>query len=198
MVMWWSRFRSVAFPDLTRRIRGRASPRQARNTETPVLRRLIGAFDLTSRRPSTTLRAQAAKALHVRRRDVLAAFPAEGSAASWWSISARKMPGLRCGGFESTSKTSAPLAIRSASHRSGRGSGMSEQAVGGRSGRRNRLRRGEAGAALVGHVPAFSGLGQIRRWSQVMTPREVLSTIDSRYLERRSPARPIAAAIPTP
>jgi hypothetical protein len=55
----------------------------------------------------------------------------------------------------------------------------------------------EAGAALAGYVPAFSGLGQIRRWSQVMTPREVLSTIDSRYLERRSPARPIAAAIPT-
>lgn len=55
----------------------------------------------------------------------------------------------------------------------------------------------EAGAALAGYASAFSGLGQIRRWSQVMTPSEVLSTIDSRYLERRSPARPIAAAIPT-
>jgi hypothetical protein len=50
-----------------------------------------------------------------------------------------------------------------------------------------------------GRLPiGLSGVGQIRRWSQVMTPREVLSRIDSLYLERRSPARTIAPAIPTP
>jgi hypothetical protein len=42
-----------------------------------VLRRLIRAFDLTSRRQSTALYARAAKALNVRRRDVRAAFPAD-------------------------------------------------------------------------------------------------------------------------